>query len=249
MKQKMIPKILGLLLVLTGISLLLYPFVSQQQYRREADNVISAYDKRVQALKETAPAANPNAANPNKTDKPDKPDAFAQLYALAERHNKDLFKNRQKDLADPFSYEQTSFRLAQFGMDEEIFGYVSIPKMNIRLPIYLGANKENMSKGAAHLTQTSLPIGGKNSNAVLAAHRGFARAEMFRRIEKLALGDEITISNFWGTLTYRVKDIAVIEPSDIDKILIQEGEDLVTLITCHPYRQNTQRYVVYCSRA
>lgn len=120
--------------------------------------------------------------------------------------------------------------------------------MKVELPILLGANDENLEKGAAHLTETSYPIGGQNTNCVLAAHRGYNRAAMFRDIEKLEIGDEIHILNFRETLTYRVAELRVISPTDVEELLIQEGRDLVTLVTCHPYRYNYQRYVVYCER-
>ena len=96
--------------------------------------------------------------------------------------------------------------------------------------------------------ETSYSIGGENTNCVLAAHRGSSRAAMFRDIEKLEIGDEIYIQNFRETLTYRVAELRVISPTDVQELLIQPGRDLVTLITCHPYRHNYQRYVVYCER-
>ena len=120
--------------------------------------------------------------------------------------------------------------------------------MEVELPILLGANTENMKEGAVHLTETSYPVGGENTNCVLAAHRGSSRAAMFRDIEILEIGDEIIIRNFRETLTYRVAELRVISPTDVQELLIQPGRDLVTLITCHPYRHNDQRYVVYCER-
>jgi|GEM_PF-3528543 len=109
-------------------------------------------------------------------------------------------------------------------------------------------NRKLFENGAVHLTQTSLPVGGINTNAVFAAHRGYRTATMFRDIEKLEIGDEISVTNFYNTLTYRVVEIAVILPTDIERILSQEGRDLVTLITCHPYPYNYHMYVVYCER-
>ena len=120
--------------------------------------------------------------------------------------------------------------------------------MDLELPLYLGANEENMSKGAAQLTETSMPIGENNTNMAVVAHRGYSHAKMFREIEKLKIGDEIFITNFWETMTYKVERIEVISPDEIDKIRIQEGKDMVTLVTCHPYPHNYQRYLVYCER-
>ena len=151
-------------------------------------------------------------------------------------------------MQDPFSFEQPAIDLADFGLDGNIIGFVSIPKMDIELPILLGANKLNMREGAAHLTGTSYPIGGRDTNCVLAAHRAYSKAPMFRDIQKLQIGDDVIIRNFRETLIYRVTELQVISPTDVQELLIQEGRDLVTLITCHPYRHNYQRYVVYCER-
>ena len=127
-------------------------------------------------------------------------------------------------------------------------GYLSIPKLGIQLPVYLGASRENLRKGAVHLSQTSLPIGGINTNAVIAAHRGMASQEMFRHIERLEQGDLVLLSNFREELRYQVTEIEIIAPDEIQKVLIQPGRDLLTLVTCHPYPTTRQRYVVYCER-
>lgn len=103
--------------------------------------------------------------------------------------------------------------------------------------------------GAAHLTQTSYPIGGENTNCVLAAHRGYYKAPMLREVERLQIGDTVYLQNFRETLTYTVSELRIIDPSDVDALLIQPGRDLLTLVTCHPLGSNRQRYVVYCERA
>ena len=162
--------------------------------------------------------------------------------------NKQLYENEQKDLIDPFSYEQPSIDLSKYGIQDNIIGYIQIPKMNIELPILLGANSANMKKGATHLTQTSYPIGGLNTNSVIAAHRGYSKAELFRHIEKLEQGDRIYIQNFKEQIVYEVFKIKLVEPDDISELRISEGEDIITLITCHPYRVNTHRYIVKARR-
>ena len=118
-----------------------------------------------------------------------------------------------------------------------------------QLPLYLGATMENMRKGAAIMGQTSLPLGQKDSNCVIAAHRGYRGIPYFRDIEQLKTGDQVIIKNPWESLDYRVTKIKVIDSYDMDKILIQKGKDMVTLLTCHPYRGHGRyRYVVYCMR-
>ena len=96
---------------------------------------------------------------------------------------------------------------------------------------------------------TSLPIGGENTNCIIAGHRGYNGASYFRYIDKLKVGDAVYITNLWERLTYRVCEIKIIAPHDVTEILIQPGRELLTLLTCHPYASGgRQRYVVYCER-
>lgn len=114
---------------------------------------------------------------------------------------------------------------------------------------YLGANYDNMATGAAVLTQTSIPIGGANTNSVVAGHRGWGGASYFRYIPDLTVGDTVIITNLWETLTYKVVEEKIIDPHEVDEILIVPGKDMVTLLTCHPYASGgRQRYLVYCER-
>lgn len=105
-----------------------------------------------------------------------------------------------------------------------------------------------MALGAAQLTETSYPVGGVNTNSVLAAHRGYSKTAMFRDIEQLEVGDEVVIENFREVLRYKVFEIAIVNPTETDKLLIRPGEDMITLLTCHPYGSNEKRYLVYCRR-
>ena len=102
----------------------------------------------------------------------------------------------------------------------------------MELPIYLGASEDNMAVGAAHLTNTSLPIGGKSTNCVLAAHTGYIGRVFFDYIRYLNIGDEITITNFWDTLSYRVTDKQNYKKYESSNCYITDGKDLLTLITC-----------------
>ena len=119
----------------------------------------------------------------------------------------------------------------------------------IELPLYIGASDEHLARGAAILGQTSIPIGETDTNSVIAGHRGYQGAPYFRDIEKLEMGDTISITNPWETLEYEVTGIDVISPFDTDAVLIQDGRDMMTLVTCHPYRSGGKyRYIVYCTR-
>lgn len=171
-----------------------------------------------------------------------------QLYQELQRRNQTLYETNQADLRDPFSYEEPGVSLAEYGLQDDIIGFVQIPALDLELPIVLGANEEHLKQGAAHLTQTSYPIGGENTNCVLAAHRGYYKAPMLREVERLQIGDTVYVQNFRETLTYTVEELRIINPTDVDALLIQPGRDLLTLVTCHPLGGNSQRYVVYCVR-
>ncbi|MCH5297610.1 MAG: class C sortase [Ruminococcus sp.] len=174
---------------------------------------------------------------------------FDELYDEMQKYNNAIYKDGQKGLCDAWSYEQSSVNLSEYGIYDGVVGVLRVPKMNdLKMPIYLGASYYNMSRGATQLGETSMPIGGKNTNCVLAGHRGWSGARYFLDIEQMQLGDKVYIDNLWTTLTYEVSDIKIIYPDDIDSILIQENKDMVTLITCHPYWASTYRYAVFCTR-
>lgn len=245
-------RVLACLLLAAGVCVLLFPFASNWVYTWQMDRQIDDYRERVgQYQREEAPQGGSPAASgaPGEAQAGQHPHDLEKLYQEMVAYNQRLFENGQKDLKDPFSYEQPSFDLTQFGFDENMIGYLDISRMGLHLPIYLGASRANMASGVAHLTQTSLPVGGANTNAVIAGHRGMSTKAMFRNIHHLQLGDAVDVTNFRETLHYRVAQIKIIQPDDIQEILIQPGRDLVTLITCNPLGQNYQRYVVYCERA
>jgi sortase A len=126
---------------------------------------------------------------------------------------------------------------------------ISIPSLELDLPLYLGASDENLSKGAAVLSQTSIPIGGNNTNCVVAGHRGWYGASYFRYLNKLQSGDEVIITNLWESLRYTVVEITTIKPNDVEAIHIRENRDLLTLLTCHPPASGgKERLLVFCER-
>ena len=174
---------------------------------------------------------------------------YSNLLKAMQAYNQRIWEEKQKGLCDPSSYQQPSFHLGDYGLDEEVFGVISIPSLELELPLYLGATYQHMAEGAAHLSQTSLPIGGNNTNCVIAGHRGWCGAAYFRYITELQPGDKVIITNLWNEMTYTVTDAQIIAPNDVDQILIQEGRDMITLLTCHPYASGgKQRYLVYCER-
>ena len=169
------------------------------------------------------------------------------LLDTIKKYNQDIYESGQAEFKDAWSYEQPPIELS--GLKGDVFGYIEVPAMGIEYPLYLGASSSNMRKGCAVLGETSIPIGGENTNSVIAGHRGYSGIPFFRNIEALSAGDSVYITNPWGTLTYRVESIKVIDPNDVDAVKIQEGRDMVTLLTCHPYRSGgIYRYLVYCVR-
>lgn len=177
------------------------------------------------------------------------PKNHPELWDAMQEYNQSIWRNEQSGLCEPWSYQQASFRLADYDLEDEVFGVISIPKLSLEMPIYLGATGEHMALGAAHLSQTSLPIGGNNTNSVIAGHRGYNGASYFRYIPDLELGDDVIISNLWETLHYTVVGMQIIMPNDVEAIHIQPGRDMVTLLTCHPYASGgKQRYLIFCER-
>ena len=220
----------------------LYPFIHGFHVDRSFEQTAEEFLSRV----EITPATDPTA----ESTEPTEPKAYPELWDAMTAYNTAIYAEVQSGLSDPSAYETPSFDLTDYGLKDEIFGVISIPALELEMPLYLGATYQHMADGAAHLSQTSIPIGGNNTNAVIAGHRGWRGASYFRYITELQPGDEVIITNLWGTLTYRVAKTQIIWPYEVDQILIQENRDLITLLTCHPYASGgRQRYLVICERA
>lgn len=228
---------------ISGFLVLIYPHV----YGQVVDKKITA-DANSFLQKTDVPESDPDVTVHQ--EEAEKPKIHSALWDEMAWYNHRIWLEHQAGLSDPWSYEQPSFTLGEYGFEDEIFGVIQIPALNITMPIYLGASHQHMDDGAAHLSQTSLPIGGTNTNSVIAAHNGWGGASYFRHIPDLKAGDEILITNPWETLHYTVSESNIIAPNDIEEILIQDGRDLVTLLTCYPYGTGgRQRYLVICERS
>ena len=174
---------------------------------------------------------------------------YPELLAALQAYNQRIYNEKQSGLVDLEACEEPAADLAAYGIEDEIIGVLEVPAMELTMPVYLGASDDHLTTGAAVLGNTSAPIGGNNTNCVIAGHRGWRGADYFRHIDKLAVGDTVKLTNLWETLTYTVADIQIIQPYEADKIKIQPNRDLLTLLTCHPYASGgKQRYVVYCER-
>ena len=130
----------------------------------------------------------------------------------------------------------------------EVMARINIPKINIKLPIYHGTSDEVLANGIGHLSTSSLPIGGKNTRAILSGHRGMAEADMFTRLDELTKDDLIFIEVLDEKLAYSVTDIQVILPEETETLDIVAGEDMLTLVTCTPIYTNTHRLIVNAKR-
>ena len=175
--------------------------------------------------------------------------SYPELLATLQDYNQRIYAEKQSDLTSLEACEEPAVDLAAYDVGDEIIGVLEIPTMELTMPVYLGASDEHLALGAAVLGSTSAPIGGDNTNCVIAGHRGWRGADYFRHIDRLQVGDTVQLTNLWETLTYTVTDIQIIQPHEVEKIKIRPHRDLLTLITCHPYASGgRQRYAVYCER-
>ena len=236
---------LMLLVFAAGLISVLYPYLWGAMVDREISLNAQGFLNR----DETASTIPDVIVTVDSPTKPEETRDYPELWADMVRYNETIYTQGQTGLSCEYDYQKPSFTLTQYGLADEVFGVISIPAMELEMPIFLGATEQHMADGAAHLSQTSLPIGGENTNCVIAGHRGYNGASYFRYIDKLKVGDLVSVTNLWETLTYRVCDIKIIDPHDVTEILIQPGRELLTLLTCHPYASGgRQRYVVYCER-
>ncbi len=211
-----------IILFLIGFLIAAYPLVSQWYYRIEAGEEVENFTKGVNSL----------------SDKEVK-----RRIDLAHAYNRTLDPLK---LSDPYTEKEKEGVAEYARMLEvaEMIGHVEIPKIGEDLPIYAGTSMQVLDKGAGHLEGTSLPVGGKNTHAVITAHRGLPKATLFRHLDRLEKGDTFFIHNIETTLAYEVDQIKVIEPSNFDDVLVEEGKDYVTLLTCTPYMINSHRLIV-----
>lgn len=235
---------LMLLVFLAGLASVLYPYV----WGTAMDISIANTAKDFLSRLEDGPDKDiPTVIAPSTEPEESRP--YPELWESMTAYNQRIYADGQSTLSEAGAYQAAVFSLTDYGLPDETFGVISIPKLDLEMPLYLGATDENIAKGAAVLSGTSIPIGVSNTNAVIAGHRGWGGAAYFRYITELSIGDEVVITNLWEHLRYRVVGTKIIEPHEIENILIQPGRDMVTLLTCHPYASGgTQRYLVYCQR-
>ena len=222
MKKKSLTTTIIIIMILAGLSLMLYPTLSDYlkslAYRRAIENFTATVETLAEDTYEDLLE-----------------DARAYNARLAERG----FFTPELSESERAEYES----LLRF-TDDGIMGYVEIPKVNISLPIYHGTGDNVLQSGVGHLEGSSLPVGGENTHAALSGHTGLPSAKLFTDIDQLAVGDIFTLRVLRETFTYEVDQILTVLPNELDALDIETGQDYCTLVTCTPYGINTHRLLV-----
>ncbi len=216
------------IIFLAGLSLLLYPFVANQWNNYRQKQLISGYEQ-VVSEKEAAEGIDYDAERKKAEDYNEAllPCVLPDSFALAESSGVDPVYMNTLNIAG-----------------DEMMGSVEIPKINIKIPIYHTTEEEVLNKGAGHLEGSSLPVGGANTHAVISAHRGLPSASLFTDLDQMKVGDHFLLHVLDETLCYEVDKISVVKPEDTSALAVEDGQDLVTLLTCTPYGVNTERLLV-----
>lgn len=252
MMRKII-RTISILLIVLGACVCMYPQISLFYGNYQRSIMVEKFQQETENYRQwsgESPVTQENSEDTEKKkEQEEKYQMLAKLKEDLQVYNETLYTEKQTGFKDAFAYEDSCFQLTEYGLEENIIGTLWIPRMEVELPVYLGATKANLKKGAALLGNTSMPLGGENTNTVIAAHRGGGATPMFRNIQLLQKGDKIQITTPFETLIYRVAEIDIILPTETNKVRIQQGRDLLTLVTCHPYTKNTHRYVVIAERS
>lgn len=223
-KLNTISTVVLVLMLLVGLSVMLYPVVSDWWNSKVQSRAVASYNKTVASMDE------------NETEK-----------ILAKAHD---YNQRLNQLYKPLSdYDQISGYEETLDISGTgIMGYISIPVIGAELVIYHSTSDEVLNIAAGHLQGTSLPVGGEGTHSVISAHRGLPSAKLFSDLDKLVVGDTFMITILDEVLTYEVENIYIVEPHETEKLLPIEGEDYVTLMTCTPYGVNTHRLLIRSKR-
>lgn len=227
-RNSKIPIIIFVLIFIVGILMMFYPTINNIINNSKHHYVISNYDDEVE-----------NTSNKD----------IEKMLLNAEEYNKKLNHNSIQDVfsTDKVSYDKLYDDLLKV-TDDGLMGYIEIPKINIKLPIYHSTSEEALEKGVGHLKGSSLPIGGVGTHAILAAHRGLPTSKLFSDLDKVLIGDKFYISILGETLVYQVDNVATVTPSELDLLDINKDKDYITLVTCTPYGINSHRLLVRGTR-
>lgn len=210
-----------ILALLAGVSLLLYPTVSNYWNARHASRAVANYTQEVQALDR---------------------DAYDRMLAEAAAYNRSLL-TRENAFALTDAQQAQYDRLLDIS-GTGVMGYIEIPSINVSLPVCHGTSDSVLQIAVGHLSWTSLPVGGAGTHCVLSGHRGLPSAKLFTNLDRLVEGDTFVIRVLDESLTYEVDQILIVEPEDVTALQIESGKDLCTLVTCTPYGINSHRLLV-----
>lgn len=226
--KKFSPLLLAVVLFILGVGIFSYPFVASWLYQKSALQVQVEYQEAVDTID---------------------PERLSSLLQGAREYNEALL-TAGVILTEPFDPDRydVDAMYMKLPTDNPEIGYVTIPKLNVTLPIFHTTTNEVLAIGAGHIPHTSLPVGGPDTHSAISAHCGLPNAEMFTHLDTLQKGNTFQIGILGLTLTYRVYDIEVVLPDEIDSLAIQPGKDLVTLITCTPIGINSHRLLVHGER-
>lgn len=222
--------ILLIFILLLGFAIILYPTVSNWWNERLQSKAVELYQAAVDNMDEAQ---------------------FERHFQAAGDYNKALY-NLNNPIADYEELDKNeSIEKYEKILDvagNGVIGYVTIPAIDVVLPVYHGTSEEILSVAIGHMEGSSFPIGGENTHSVIMAHRGLPSAKLFSDLDKLVVGDTFTITVLNQTLTYEVDEINIVLPDKLDKLNIVKGKDYVTLLTCTPYGINTHRLLVRARR-
>ena len=210
-----------ILILVVGLSLMLYPSFSNWWNEAHQSRAIAAYSQEVSKLDENR---------------------YDELWQQAWEYNRSLVGRENAYLLDDSQKAEYERLLDVSGMG--IMGYIEIPSLKVSLPIYHGTEESVLQVAVGHLEWTSLPVGGESTHCVLSGHRGLPSAKLFTDLDRLVVGDRFRLGVLDQVLTYEVDQILIVEPQDTEALLIEEGKDLCTLVTCTPYGINTHRLLV-----
>ena len=220
MKRKLFTAI-AVILLAAGLAMLIVPRISNRVGEQIAHTTVEDF----KALKSKSTYDEPTEKKESSEESTQRENSEAECLRILQVEEKGL---------NPESRNSSSpaLNLSSYGITNGVYGYISAPSIGMELPIYLGGNDFNMASGAAHMTCTSLPVGGNSTNCVLSGHSGYIGRIFFDYIPNLSIGDEITVENYWNTLTYKVIDKQIHKKDESADCYITEGRDLLTLITC-----------------
>ena len=236
---KLILLVLLICLAFASAAYALKPLIFRVEKQVEIEQAIEAFEE---AREKTQPA--PTEAETPTVGEPVKL-PYAELLRDMSYYNARIYVNRQEGLNSRSAYAVSHFDLGSYGLSSEVFGVIRIPAMDLEMPLYLGASDANMANGAAVLAQTSIPIGGESTHAVIAGHTGLPTAELFTHLTDLKEGDIFLIRVLGETHRYEIDSIRVVWPEEESAYLgVENGQDLVTLYTCTPYGINDRRLLV-----